>query len=508
MVTVTLSCRFARRLVKAPPGPPPRRGLKWKEETHRWIRPGIDRGDISGTRLSEMAEDISIEELEHIGDEAWAEDIRETSSYISMEQLTNPKYANGLINEYTSMNVASPLNRKLRDDEMLTEGEKWIVEDLTENMAPIRSARVVYRGMDQLPDGLTEVGAVGNLGAFMSTARDPVLATMFMGSTSGVLLEIDLPVGVEALVIRPDIHEMGYNHPEETIINRGQEFQITEIKSVMITKRSMPAPGIESLQTQQVLLVRGQVKPPSSSLIEKMVFAIIKAPPGPPPRSGLKWKEETNRWIRPDTGEEFEGESASSVDEDAWKVIFPDSEQGKEQAKVANDFNAKAAPSYRNRHEYVVIKDYTLASYQEMNNALRGSKGANTPSVRQQIGDLEALMQPMRESQRLFRGVNYNFTHWFEEGVEVKLPGFLSASRKSSTAVAFAYKTNSTFIEIHTTPKTQAITLANEDAVRKEDETILNRGTRFRVERIEKLNLPDKVTSIGTYIVLSVVDED
>ena len=26
-------------LVKAPPGPPPRHGLEWKEETHRWIRP-------------------------------------------------------------------------------------------------------------------------------------------------------------------------------------------------------------------------------------------------------------------------------------------------------------------------------------------------------------------------------------------------------------------------------------------------------------------------------------
>ena len=29
---------MSTQLVKAgPPGPPPREGLKWKEETHRWI---------------------------------------------------------------------------------------------------------------------------------------------------------------------------------------------------------------------------------------------------------------------------------------------------------------------------------------------------------------------------------------------------------------------------------------------------------------------------------------
>ena len=29
---------------------------------------------------------------------------------------------------------------------------------------------------------------------------------------------------------------------------------------------------------------------------------LLKAPPGPPPRSGLKWNEETHRWIRPAEG--------------------------------------------------------------------------------------------------------------------------------------------------------------------------------------------------------------
>ena len=44
---------------------------------------------------------------------------------------------------------------------------------------------------------------------------------------------------------------------------------------------------------------------------------VKKAPPGPPPREGLKWKEETSRWIRPNeeilpkrrSGEQRENES-------------------------------------------------------------------------------------------------------------------------------------------------------------------------------------------------------
>ena len=30
---------YLASLVKAPPGPPPRPGLKWKDQTHRWTRP-------------------------------------------------------------------------------------------------------------------------------------------------------------------------------------------------------------------------------------------------------------------------------------------------------------------------------------------------------------------------------------------------------------------------------------------------------------------------------------
>ena len=39
LVKINAELDALRNLVKAPPGPPPREGLDWKEETHRWIRP-------------------------------------------------------------------------------------------------------------------------------------------------------------------------------------------------------------------------------------------------------------------------------------------------------------------------------------------------------------------------------------------------------------------------------------------------------------------------------------
>ena len=48
-----------RLLEKAPPGPPPRLGLEWKEETHRWIRPreqgGLEEEVIQAERTPSQA---------------------------------------------------------------------------------------------------------------------------------------------------------------------------------------------------------------------------------------------------------------------------------------------------------------------------------------------------------------------------------------------------------------------------------------------------------------------
>ena len=48
----------------------------------------------------------------------------------------------------------------------------------------------------------------------------------------------------------------------------------------------------------------------------------LMGPPGPPPREGLEWKEETHRWIRPETGEHHESTAADFKEGDTvqWKA--------------------------------------------------------------------------------------------------------------------------------------------------------------------------------------------
>ena len=43
------SLQLINEILKAPPGPPPRPGLKWHEETHRWIRPKEAKGSKPST---------------------------------------------------------------------------------------------------------------------------------------------------------------------------------------------------------------------------------------------------------------------------------------------------------------------------------------------------------------------------------------------------------------------------------------------------------------------------
>ena len=44
MPSINKLVRESQELAKAPPGPPPRKGLVWHEATHRWRRPNAGGG--------------------------------------------------------------------------------------------------------------------------------------------------------------------------------------------------------------------------------------------------------------------------------------------------------------------------------------------------------------------------------------------------------------------------------------------------------------------------------
>ena len=59
-------------------------------------------------------------------------------------------------------------------------------------------------------------------------------------------------------------------------------------------------------------------------LESQLLLSILNklGPPGPPPREGLAWKEETHRWIRPETGEHHESSATDFKEGDTvqWKA--------------------------------------------------------------------------------------------------------------------------------------------------------------------------------------------
>ena len=53
------------------------------------------------------------------------------------------------------------------------------------------------------------------------------------------------------------------------------------------------------------------------------INVVKQAPPGPPPRRGLVWKPSTHRWIRPDTGEEWESPAEGQKFSPAGQRLIP-----------------------------------------------------------------------------------------------------------------------------------------------------------------------------------------
>ena len=180
------------------------------------------------------------------------------------------------------------LNEKLRAGEALGGQERSITEALYSQMRPAKQEGVVYRGLDQalkIAEGEVGPGVRVPIDAFMSTSRDPMVAAAFTGHT---FLELRVDLGWQQL----QLSDVVQGRPErETILSPGaQEVVIERVLT------GVPVWDEEREQHVPTQYVVGRVRRTQGEL------ELSKAPPGPPPRPGLEWREETHRWVCPAEG--------------------------------------------------------------------------------------------------------------------------------------------------------------------------------------------------------------
>ena len=224
--------------------------------------------------------------------------------------------AHETMNELLTWGFVEPL-----DEDYLEELQN-MVEDMAMDMSPIGhdDYPVLYRGLDigfrhQGPGmnyGVIE-GDTFEISSFMSTSRNPTTALNFASSSvdaEPVLVEIMPNASTRAMSISNN--DTGFDE-DETIIDFGQQLKVEKIIQ-NVTIPFVTALGSLSHRTVKYI-VASMVSNEDVSLSKSM----MKVAPGPPPRPGLKWKEETHRWIRPK--EDTKESQASVLNDDDYPDI-------------------------------------------------------------------------------------------------------------------------------------------------------------------------------------------
>ena len=204
----------------------------------------------------------------------------------------------------------------------------------------------------------------------MSTSRNPEVAAEFTidnmvseeeMAESATFLEIRAIPGARGITLDNNVHNMW---EYETLFDSDQKLRIEKIiPNTMIW-------GSHRHELEATYIVATLV--PN---IENVSKSIQKAPPGPPPREGLKWKEETHRWIRPDEEENLPGRRPK--EEDEGKQVKPNYESlVKNWGKLLDEISKLNENAiYSGHQEYDIIRnssaalsDYVMSASLEVNN--------------------------------------------------------------------------------------------------------------------------------------------
>ena len=323
-------------MVKAPPGPPPRPGLVWWEETSRWRRPK----DASVEELTQAILEVysesqadAMQELMELN-QSHPEVAREVVAKVT-EAVAKPKAEQSVVRQegwqrprggyserfepgqpvdqprphvyskedlqgeeryalgaYTSI-VSEALNRNMREAAYGGAGLSELSHRVMDPMLSMAKAlgedvHTVYRGFGggvDLPQGHVlaeelEVGQQLPIDSFMSTSRDPMMAKRFAGQ-AGMLMEIHPGEDTRGIILGNNFDNRA---ERETIFMPGQYLVVREVH------QNVPSPDYSRQPVGRYIVATLHTQPQQE---------LSKAAPGPPPRPGLVWYEETKRWRRP-----------------------------------------------------------------------------------------------------------------------------------------------------------------------------------------------------------------
>ena len=245
-------------------------------------------------------------------------------------------------------------------------------------------------------------------------------------------------------------------------------------------------------------------------IIDSIIFyakQIVKqGPPGPPPRPGLDWKEETSRWVCPVEGckEEVEHELHEPIlgPSSIMNTVKDNLGWSKAIEVAVNHFDPTKEPSYVDDHNDSILTGYKQKQYEVINKALRNRDSKLSIDLQNSISHLIGLMKPIKTDQTLYRSMYSSFDGRSKDWVESMNPGdvldidaFMSTSRNPEVAGTFG----NYFMELRLSdPDVVGITTNDTDKNnRQEFETIIGPGQKLRIDSIEEnVKLPNRYSKV------------
>ena len=311
---------LAKNLVKmirksGPPGPPPRPGLEWKEETHRWIRP--EQAGTPDDFLEDLDPDSPpealqerLDRLDSYRDHLLDEDDAETE----IEALDEARgEIQSALNAKPKPKAAAPTRGKAKDIEGIAV-YNWTKVRPVDRGAVVRALKSVPEAHKQ---GITSL-TIGRKELEAEAARHGVkVGTSHKGMFNTQTGELFITNGIKPWHL---IHELGHslqmNEHAKAVLDL---FKDPAVRSSLSKYGASHEHEFFAEAYAWYLLEPDDLKEKSPKAYEAMdtffgktkdvVKMLFKGPPGPPPRPGLEWRERTHRWFRPHPDEEEGTES-------------------------------------------------------------------------------------------------------------------------------------------------------------------------------------------------------
>lgn len=241
-------------------------------------------------------------------------------------------------------------------------------------------------------------------------------------------------------------------------------------------------------------------------------FADAPGPPGPPPRPGLTWKEETDRWIRPSEGVLGKGSAPgepgpTDPPAEAPAVEYPPGFKRPTDARnVPNPFAPNATRPRLTPDQAAAFRAYTdISIYSPLNEALREGReppkrvlwravGKTDPAaaheeLRAAFAAAPVAARPFRLSRGITVGDPTAFAVWAEgqRGNVIALPGYQSTIAADPAAGDhFGRKgkySGNVYFHVHAV---HALDARPYSMFPGEDEVLLDHNAEYRVGRVER----------------------